>query len=74
VGEVDDATLAALRERGLAGEALQADEWKAVFLAGDWPTQEGGSGIKPPVRRMRGNSWWLTYVPPVQPPRRVVVP
>lgn len=74
VGEVDDATLAALRERGLAGEALQADEWKAVFLAGDWTTQEGGSGIKPPVRRMRGNSWWLTYVPPVQPPRRVVVP
>ncbi len=73
-GEVGDATLAALRERGLAGDALQAADWKAVFLAGDWTTQEGGSGIKPPVRRMGANPWWLTYVPPVQPPRRVVVP
>ncbi|MCS6827136.1 MAG: hypothetical protein NZ553_11025 [Caldilinea sp.] len=51
VGEIGDPHLDELREAGLAGAALAADRWKAVFLAGDWTTQEGGSGIKPPVMR-----------------------
>ncbi|WP_298982124.1 hypothetical protein [Caldilinea sp.] len=51
VGEIGDPRLDELREAGLAGAALTADQWKAVFLAGDWTTQEGGSGIKPPVMR-----------------------
>lgn len=51
VGEIGDPHLDELREAGLAGAALTADQWKAVFLAGDWTTQEGGSGIKPPVMR-----------------------
>ena len=53
VGEIGDPHLDELREAGLAGAALTADQWKAVFLAGDWTTQEGGSGIKPPVMRRR---------------------
>ncbi len=51
LGETGDAYLDALRDDGLGGAALTAVAWKAVFLAGDWTTQEGGSGIKPPVFR-----------------------
>jgi hypothetical protein len=62
VGEIGDPYLDELRNAGLAGKALEADQWKAVFLAGDWTTQEGGSGIKPPVA-YRPPYWWLTYRP-----------
>jgi hypothetical protein len=62
VGEIGDPYLDELRSAGLAGQALEAEQWKAVFLAGDWTTQEGGSGIKPPVA-YRPPYWWLTYRP-----------
>lgn len=62
VGEIGDPYLDELRSAGLAGQALDAEQWKAVFLAGDWTTQEGGSGIKPPVAYWPP-SWWLTYRP-----------
>jgi hypothetical protein len=51
IGETGDAYLDALRDDGLGGATLTTVAWKAVFLAGDWTTQEGGSGIKPPVFR-----------------------
>ena len=70
VGETGDAYLDERRDAGLSGAALTAVEWKAVFLAGDWTTQEGGSGIKPPV--FNPAYWWLTPTParPVRPVRR----
>lgn len=71
VGETGDAYLDARRDAGLSGAALTAAEWKAVFLAGDWTTQEGGSGIKPPV--FNPAYWWLAPTPatrPVRPVRR----
>ncbi|MFO7631280.1 MAG: hypothetical protein R6W76_02015 [Caldilinea sp.] len=71
IGEIGDPYLDELRSIGLAGKPLEAEQWKAVFLAGDWTTQEGGSGIKPPV--FRPSYWWLTTRPitPVpQPVRR----
>ena len=70
VGETGDAYLDEHRDAGLSGAALTAVEWKAVFLAGDWTTQEGGSGIKPPV--FNPAYWWLTPTParPVRPVRR----
>ncbi len=69
IGQTGDPYLDDLCSRGLAGESLQADQWKAVFLGGDWTTQEGGSGIKPPVFSRR-SFWWLSYRPTVQPMRR----
>ncbi len=72
VGETGDAYLDERRDAGLIGAALTAAEWKAVFLAGDWTTQEGGSGIKPPV--FNPAYWWLTPAPatrPVRPARPV---
>lgn len=62
VGEIGDPYLDELRSAGLAGKTIEANQWKAVFLAGDWTTQEGGSGIKPPVA-YRPPYWWLTYRP-----------
>lgn len=61
VGSTGDDHLDTLRSAGLGGAKLTALEWKAVFLAGDWTTQEGGSGIKPPV--FSPTSWWLTSFP-----------
>lgn len=69
VGETGDAYLDERRDAGLSGAALTAAEWKAVFLAGDWTTQEGGSGIKPPV--FNPTYWWLTSMPATQPVRPV---
>ncbi|MFN3334510.1 MAG: hypothetical protein ACK47M_18560, partial [Caldilinea sp.] len=69
IGQTGDPYVDDLCSRGLAGESLQADQWKAVFLGGDWTTQEGGSGIKPPVFSRR-SFWWLSYRPTVQPMRR----
>lgn len=69
VGETGDAYLDERRDAGLSGAALTAAEWKAVFLAGDWTTQEGGSGIKPPV--FNPAYWWLTSMPATQPVRPV---
>jgi hypothetical protein len=71
VGETGDAYLDEHRNAGLSGAALTAVAWKAVFLAGDWTTQEGGSGIKPPA--FNRAYWWLTPAPatrPVRPVRR----
>jgi len=49
VGEIGDPYLDGLRDEALAGKrTLSAGAWKAVFLAGDWVTEEGGSGIRPP--------------------------
>ena len=51
IGGIGDAYLDEVRDgRALAVLALKADEWKAVFLAGDWVTEEGGSGINPVTR------------------------
>lgn len=48
VGEIGDPYLDGLRDEALAGKrTLSAGAWKAVFLAGDWVTEEGGSGIRP---------------------------
>jgi hypothetical protein len=48
VGEIGDRTLDDLRDDALRGKRTLTDaEWKAVFLAGDWVTEEGGSGIIP---------------------------
>jgi hypothetical protein len=48
VGEIGDRTLDELRDGALNGKRkLTANEWKTVFLAGDWVTEEGGSGIIP---------------------------
>lgn len=70
VGETGDAYLDERRDAGLGGAALTAVEWKAVFLAGDWTTQEGGSGIKPPA--FNPAYWWLTpATQPVRPTRPV---
>jgi hypothetical protein len=69
IGQTGDPYLDELRSRGLAGESLEAEQWKAVFLGGDWTTQEGGSGIKPPVFSRR-SFWWLPYRPAIQPVRR----
>jgi len=62
VGETGDPYLDELRNAGLAVTALEAEQWKAVFLGGDWTTQGGGSGIKPPVFS-RLPFWWLPYRP-----------
>jgi hypothetical protein len=48
VGQIGDPYLDQLRDGALAGKHTLADgAWKAVFLAGDWVTEEGGSGITP---------------------------
>ncbi len=48
IGQIGDKHLDDLRDRALAGERkLEDNEWKAIFLAGDWLTQTGGSGIIP---------------------------
>ena len=48
VGQIGDPYLDQLRDDALAGKrTLSAGAWKAVFLAGDWVTEEGGSGITP---------------------------
>ncbi len=48
VGEIGDPYLDELRNHALAGKrTLTVDEWQAVFIAGDWVTEEGGSGINP---------------------------
>lgn len=69
VGEIGDPYLDELRATGLQGAALQPDAWKAVFLAGDWVTEEGGSGINPVTRQPypQGGGWLL----PAQPPYRL---
>jgi hypothetical protein len=47
-GEIGDPYLDDLRDDALAGKRkLSPGAWKAVFLAGDWVTEEGGSGIIP---------------------------
>jgi hypothetical protein len=49
-GQIGDPYLDDLRDAALDGKrTLSAGAWKAVFLAGDWVTEEGGSGIRPPV-------------------------
>jgi hypothetical protein len=48
VGEIGDPYLDELRSHALAGKrTLTVAEWQAVFIAGDWVTEEGGSGILP---------------------------
>jgi hypothetical protein len=48
IGEIGDPVLDELRDEALAGRrTLRGLEWKAVFLAADWVTEEGGSGIRP---------------------------
>ena len=48
VGEIGDPYLDELRNHALAGKrTLTSAEWQAVFIAGDWVTEEGGSGITP---------------------------
>lgn len=48
VGEIGDPYLDELRNHALAGKrTLTVAEWQAVFIAGDWVTEEGGSGINP---------------------------
>lgn len=48
VGDIGDAYLDELRNHALAGKrTLTVAEWQAVFIAGDWVTEEGGSGINP---------------------------
>jgi hypothetical protein len=48
IGEIGDPVLDKLRDDALAGRhTLRGLEWKAVFLAADWVTEEGGSGIRP---------------------------
>jgi hypothetical protein len=50
VGQIGDPYLDQLRDETLAGKRkLAPGAWKAVFLAGDWVTEEGGSGIRPPA-------------------------
>ncbi|MCB9122710.1 MAG: hypothetical protein H6640_23525 [Caldilineaceae bacterium] len=41
VGGIGDVYLDEVRAAGIGGAALTAAEWKAVFLAGDWVTEEG---------------------------------
>ena len=55
VGGSGDPYLDQVRAAGIAGTALKSKAWKAVFLAGDWVTEEGGSGINP-VRRTAGTT------------------
>ena len=48
VGQIGDPYLDKLRDEALGGKRkLAPGAWKAVFLAGDWVTEEGGSGITP---------------------------
>jgi len=48
VGQIGDPYLDQLRDDALNGKrTLSTGAWKAVFLAGDWVTEEGGSGITP---------------------------
>ncbi len=48
VGEIGDPQLDRLRDGALAGKrVLSVSAWQAVFVAGDWVTEEGGSGITP---------------------------
>ena len=48
VGQIGDPNLDQLRDDALNGKrTLSTGAWKAVFLAGDWVTEEGGSGITP---------------------------
>ena len=48
IGQIGDPYLDELRDEVLAGKRqLTPGAWKAVFLAGDWVTEEGGSGIRP---------------------------
>jgi hypothetical protein len=52
-GQIGDPYLDELRDDALAGKrVLTTSEWQAVFLAGDWVTEEGGSGILPVRRRL----------------------
>jgi hypothetical protein len=51
VGQIGDPYLDGLRDDALGGKRkLSAGAWKAVFLAGDWVSEEGGSGITPVKR------------------------
>ena len=51
VGQIGDPYLDGLRDSALAGKrTLSQGAWQAVFLAGDWVTEEGGSGITPVKR------------------------
>jgi hypothetical protein len=53
IGQIGDPYLDGLRDGALARtQQLSVGAWQAVFLAGDWVTEEGGSGIIP-VRRSR---------------------
>jgi hypothetical protein len=48
LGQIGEPYLDQLRDEALAGRRrLSSGAWKAVFLAGDWVTEEGGSGIIP---------------------------
>lgn len=58
IGQIGDPDLDRLRDGALAGERrLTPAAWKAVFLAGDWVTEEGGSGITPIKRRVALSRW-----------------
>ncbi|MBK8051130.1 MAG: hypothetical protein IPK16_30930 [Anaerolineales bacterium] len=48
LGEMGDPTLDGWRDAVLAGKPIKPRQWKAVFVAGDWTTEGGGSGILPP--------------------------
>jgi len=75
-GGIGDAYLDELRDAGIGGATLKAEAWKAVFLAGDWVTEEGGSGITPVTRKVPAGGTTYPYPGlypppyPVTPPRR----
>ncbi|MCO5209673.1 MAG: hypothetical protein M9936_08260 [Caldilinea sp.] len=68
VGGIGDVYLDEVRAAGIGGAALTAAEWKAVFLAGDWVTEEGGSGITPVTRRVPPGGTTTYPYPGVYPP------
>lgn len=74
VGGIGDAYLDEVRDAGIGGAALKTQEWKAVFLAGDWVTEEGGSGITPVTRRVPPGGTAYPYPGVYPPPYPVVVP
>ena len=75
-GSIGDAYLDEMRDAGIGGATLKAEAWKAVFLAGDWVTEEGGSGITPVTRKVPAGGTTYPYPGlypppyPVTPPRR----
>lgn len=72
-GGIGDAYLDEVRDAGIGGATLKAEAWKAVFLAGDWVTEEGGSGITPVTRKVPAGGTTYPY-PGLYPPPYPVVP